>query len=264
MVVTLLKSEDKERSDPSSYRPICLLPIMGKVLEGIILLKLKKCCEGKISDRQFGFMPGRSTEDALHKFLEIQEGMKDKYILGIFLDISNAFNNLWWPAIMEASKRMMCTRPLVRILREYLKRRSVIFRTEGGSIERRVNKGCPQGSLLGPMLWNVVFQDLIEIYRSKGIEIVVFADDVVILISGNSRRLLEARGQEAMLIAENWCLQNKMELSVKKTEMMLCEGKLNANRPPLIKLSGRQVPLVEEFKYLGITFEYGVQGLKAG
>lgn len=88
--------------------------------------------------------------------------MDDKYILEIFLDISNAFNNLWWPAIIEASKKMKCSRPLVSILQNYLKKRTVVFRTEGGSIERDVNKGCPQGSLLGPLLWNLVFHDLME------------------------------------------------------------------------------------------------------
>lgn len=44
----------------------------------------------------------------------------------------------------------------------------------------------------------------------------------------------------------------------------MCKGKLSSNRPPLIKLSGRQVPFVEEFRYLGITFEHGTRGLKAG
>lgn len=62
----LLKSEDKDEKDPKSYRPICLLPVIGKLFEKL----LKSCLDdvlkvpGALSERQFGFRAGRSTENA--------------------------------------------------------------------------------------------------------------------------------------------------------------------------------------------------------
>ena len=44
-VVTLTKAADKDPSLPTSYRPICLLPFLGKILEGVILNRLKETCE---------------------------------------------------------------------------------------------------------------------------------------------------------------------------------------------------------------------------
>lgn len=122
-VVTLAKSEDKDKSDPTSYRPICLLPILGKVLEGVILRRIKSKCEPQILKSQYGFMVKKSTEDALHKFMEIQKSQEGKYGLGIFLDISNAFNNLWWPAIIKALKKMKCSRQIVKMIADYLRKR---------------------------------------------------------------------------------------------------------------------------------------------
>lgn len=92
----------------------------------------------------------------------------------------------------------------------------------------------------------------------------MFADDVVVIAYGNSRKQIEERGQVALRIAENWCIKHKMKLSEKKTQMMLCRGKLSLDRPPIIKLAERSVVMVSEFKYLGLTFQHGVEGLKAG
>lgn len=187
-----------------------------------------------------------------------------KYALCMFLDISNAFNNLWWPAIIDSLKRMRCSVQIVRIMGDYLNRRRIMFRTESGTIDREVNKGCPQGSILGPILWNIVFNELLAEYELLGIRIVAFADDLVIVIGGDSRRQLEERGQKALKMAEEWCIKFKMKLSQKKTEMMLAKGKLSISRPPRINLAGTQVGFVEEFKYLGLTIQHGVKGLKAG
>lgn len=63
-VVPLLKSPDKIRSDPASYRGISLLPVLGKVLERIMVERLQELTRGSMSDRQYGFRKGRSIEDA--------------------------------------------------------------------------------------------------------------------------------------------------------------------------------------------------------
>lgn len=221
-------------------------------MESLILQKLRPITEAVLSNSQYGFRPGRSTEDALHQFRNIQALEEGKYVMAIFLDISNAFNTLWWPAIIMAVKKIGVAKRVVDILKDYLSNRLVVFRTKSGSIERKVNQGCPQGSVLGPVLWNLVSDDLIKSLEALGFKLVAFADDVVIIISGNSRKELEEKGTMAINEADNWCSNCKMKLSKTKTVMMLLKGKLDVGRPPSIKLTGKQISLVEEFRYLGV------------
>lgn len=74
IVVTLLKARDKDKSIPSSYRPICLLHVLGKVLEGLILGRISAASEEKLSEYQYGFRRGCSTEDAIRRLQECIAG----------------------------------------------------------------------------------------------------------------------------------------------------------------------------------------------
>ena len=189
IVVTLIKTADKDPSLPASYRPNCLLPVMGKVLEGIILNRLRQKSEQDLSDEQYGIRKGRSTEDAICKLRVHLEESNGKYCLGMFLDISNAFNNLWWPDIIDSLKKLKYPADIIRLIQDYLRNRSLVFRTESGQVWRHMTKGCPQGSLLGPFMWNIVFDGLIKALKMEGFgKIVAYADDTVVLVEGNSRK----------------------------------------------------------------------------
>ena len=106
----LLKGEDKDRTDPKSYRPISLLPVIGKVLEKLMAGRLRALVnEHHISsDRQFGFRPGKSTEDALVELNRIVKETRSKYAVGLLFDITGAFDNVWWPSILQNLKKRDC------------------------------------------------------------------------------------------------------------------------------------------------------------
>lgn len=55
------------------------------------------------------------------------------------------------------------------------------------SSKRRVDKGCPQGLVLGPVLWNIVLEGLLRIELPEDFEVLAFADDTVLLAHGDSR-----------------------------------------------------------------------------
>lgn len=60
-LISWLKSPEKDKKDPGSYRPITLLPVMGKVFERVLVKRLEE--QTVISPTQFGFRPGLSTTD---------------------------------------------------------------------------------------------------------------------------------------------------------------------------------------------------------
>ncbi|KAK2574822.1 hypothetical protein KPH14_012975, partial [Odynerus spinipes] len=159
-----------------------------------------------------------------------------KYVVAVFVDIQGAFDNLWWPAIRN---------------------RVVLVRSESVKIEKNMEKGCPQGSVIGPNAWNwcldVLLNNLREVDESN-IEVNAYADDILFLIKGNSRKEIENLAEQVIRYVEDWCCAHKLKVSETKTVAMLVKGKLTG-RYPTIKMNGKSIKYADEIKYLGIMID---------
>lgn len=289
----LYKGGGKDRLDPQSYRPICLLPVLGKLLEKLVLNRLNRTVltESKLSDRQYGFRKGRSTEEALIDFRRIVDSCTERYVLGIFFDITGAFDNVLWSMILEGLRDRACPKNIYRLMESYFCNRSVSLSWGGGkSVSKKASRGCPQGSVLGPSCWNVVFDSLlIKLVDRVGKKIVAYADDLSAAIAGDSRSEIETKGQMVVDMIGDWCRSAGLQLSESKTSVMYVkyvpralksfgqlvnatkEGRIRrdkmsmrtrnkkhglskSTRKPVIKLNGNTIKYVEAFKLLGINF----------
>lgn len=79
---------------------------------------------------QFGFTPGKGTEDTLNELKTIikESRERDNDSGLVMLDIKGAFNNLWWPSIFKALKQMNCPNYLYQMVRSFLSERKVMYR----------------------------------------------------------------------------------------------------------------------------------------
>ena len=111
--LVLLRKGNKPLGDASSYRPICLLDTMGKLLEQMILQRLQghMVRENGLSENQFGFRKGRSTVDAIQAVVDVATkarrgtGTLKRFCAFISIDIRNAFNTARWNICIEAMVR---------------------------------------------------------------------------------------------------------------------------------------------------------------
>lgn len=174
-------------------RPICLLSEIGKTFERIIFTRLERFMHtnsiADLANGQYGFRKGRSTCDALIAVRKlIKEAMaNNNVVLAIGLDVANAFNSLPWRTISKALRWRKRFPPyLCRIVDAYLSNRCVEFPTISGGVCRRgVLAGVPQGSVLGPLLWNLAFDAVVKSQRLPGCEITCYADDTLILVTAS-------------------------------------------------------------------------------
>lgn len=122
----LLKGEDKDERDPKSYWPICLLSVIGKLYEKLIKARLEDTAlaADKNSSRQYGFTPGRSTEDAIVEMRRLISTNGDRYAVALLFDISGAFDNVWWPLVLQSLKEKDCPRNVFGVLQPELLRQS--------------------------------------------------------------------------------------------------------------------------------------------
>lgn len=253
----LLKSEEREKTDPKSYRPICLLSVLGKLLERLMVVKIMEWKGlGLYNEKQYGFVRKRSTTDAIGEVMKFVENVQGKYVAAILFDVEGAFDSLWWPALIMRLRRLGCPMNLYDLLLDYLNDREVLVRTSDQSYRVTVTKGCPQGSVLGPVLWNITYDILLEAIGEQGTcKCVAYADDLIILESGQSRRDLENRMQKVVDIVEETANSMGIRMSIKKTEAIILRGKFGSNRTPIVKLYGNNIRFVESCRYLGVHFE---------
>ena len=255
-MVVLSKGEDKNPQLLKSYRPICLLNTIAKVQERLLCSRLRdlRNLHGMVQN-QFGFRKGKSTEDAIIFGLESVENSNCKYVIGIFIDISGAFDNLWWPYLFSCLRRMDCPRNLYLSLLDYCRNRKVQIVDFENGIGKITSKGCPQGSILGPEFWDITLEPLLkELEQAECIKsAVAYADDLLILIEADSRRLLEQLSREALVVINNWCITAKMKIAANKTTYMFLKGSLK--RDPIIKICDENIGRSRHTKYLGVHLD---------
>ena len=102
-LVIIPKSKSCDPTMTSSYRPLTMLPTLGKVLEQCMTTRTKTVTEVKLSPTQYGFRKGRSCEDCIMAVTKNMEKMKkaSELMSMVALDIKGAFDHILWDHIIQ-------------------------------------------------------------------------------------------------------------------------------------------------------------------
>lgn len=219
--LVILRKGDKPLSEPSSYRPLCILDCSGKLFEKIIDNRLRAFLEENkcLDSRQFGFRKGRSTTDAVHTLRGIVEANNPKKKIGILtLDIKNAFNSAPWAAILEAMLDKNIPMYLRRIVGSYLESRTLLVTNEGETKTEKLSIGVPQGSVWGPTLRTILYDGLLKNRLPIGVSFLAFADDVTLVVVAENTIILGNLLTSAAEITRKWLANTGLKLAAHKSE----------------------------------------------
>lgn len=262
--LVLIPKPGKPLDNPTAYRPICLLDGCGKLLEKLVVAKLREHLVGEheISDNQYGFRRGRSTIDALERLKShVQAATSGHYIhhklVGMLtLDVRNAFNSAPWEAIVEAARSRSLPPGLLKILEDYLSNRAILASTPSDrtSFVHNMSCGVPQGSVLGPDLWNLLYDGLLRTRMPEGVNLLAFADDVAVLATHKVHFELEEKLEEAYRSIERWMTEHGLQLAAEKTEAIVLTNKRVRNEIS-VRCGGFTIESKPSIKYLGVQVD---------
>lgn len=209
-----------EISDMNNFRPISLISIFSKILEKIVALYLRDFLTSNniIDEYQFGFQENNSTSHPMiHMLNKIAEAInKKEYTIGIFCDLTKAFDMVPIRLLITKLNKIGVRGSASTWFYNYLSKRQQFVQIENEkSSLLEVESGVPQGSILGPILFLIFFNDLL---KSSSLFMLLFCDDTTILASGpNLNELVNKVNIELRKISQ-WFRSNGMALHPLKTK----------------------------------------------
>ncbi|KAK3545916.1 hypothetical protein QTP70_016712, partial [Hemibagrus guttatus] len=231
----------------SNYRGIKLMSHTMKVWERVVEARLRKVVE--ICEQQYGFMPRKSTTDAIFALRILMEKYRDgqRELHCVFVDLEKAYDRVPREELWYCMRKSGVAEKYVRVVQDMYERSRTVVRCAVGQTEEfNVEVGLHQGSALSPFLFAIVMDQLSEEVRQESPWTMMFADDIV--ICSESREQVEENLERWRFALE----RRGMKVSRSKTEYMCVNEREGSGT---VRLQGEEVKKVEEFKYLGSTVQ---------
>jgi len=256
-VIPLHKKQSK--TNPDNYRPISLLPCISKVFEKIIAEQLMEHLENHnlISNRQFGFRSSRSTADLLLLSKNWQDALDTSQdTLVIALDIAGAFDRVWHRGLLAKLQARGISSNLLRLFSDYLTGRTMQVVIGGQSSHKYpIQASVPQGSVLGPILWNIYIDDLLREHP----EISAYADDCTISTSylRKDHDTVAMDMNSKLQAIHDWGSQWQVSFAANKTQAMVVSRSPAASdvMKDKIVMNNTALPLEDFISILGVDID---------
>jgi hypothetical protein len=214
-----------------------------------------------LTNCQFGFRRKRSTELAATLFFDnIKSKVNEGKMVGtVFIDLSKAFDTISHSRLLKKLESYGVDGVELAWFNDYLFNRSQRVQYENMlSAEEKVFCGVPQGSIIGPLLFVLFYNDFPSCLKHS--QCIIYADDTVIYVPGMDVFIIESRLSADMERIMQWCTDNELILNLKKgkTEAMLfgtCKKLAMQPESLNVTFAHQNVQHTTSYKYLGIEVD---------
>ena len=206
---------------------------------------------------QFGFLKGKSTNDALVELTERIYGSlnKNEFNLNLYLDLKKAFDTVSHQILIKKLEYYGVRGLPLSLFESFLSERSQYVKIGKEISSLRQNTiGIPQGSNLGPVLFLIYVNDICG--STATVDPILFADDTTLINSNSDYDALITEMNSDLTSIKKWTLANRLTVNVQKTNAIVFSNKLKPdNTENRLLLSGEEVQFADAVKYLGVYID---------
>ena len=237
-----------------------MLPVLSKILERLVHSRVMTHLTqyNYLTAAQYGFRAMRSTEGALQDLCtSIYDIFEERqYCLGVFLDLSKAFDTLGREILFTKLTTYRLTgMELIWFKSYFRKREQYVFCNNKASSRRVVQYGIPQGSILGPLMFVIYMNDIT--YASRNLKYVLYADDTNVFMTSSNIKDLYNRMNSELISVKKWIRVNRLTLNIGKTIYVLFhrQQKTLPRVKLKIKMGSYNIDRVQGTKFLGVIID---------
>lgn len=242
----------------------------GEIFERVLVERIRKGLETKgpdLAEEQFGFRRGRSTNNALEEVKKIIDEIIERKGVAcmISVDVTNAFNTISWECIELGLKEYGICKGIRKVITGYFENRFIEYwNKDGDKKTRKLEVGVPQGSVVGPTLWNVAYDRVLRTAIPTGGRIICYADDTLILVGGKNRGEAIGRANLALECIVRKIKELGLKVAPEKSEAMIfykenrakTQGKENKEEDEEgIEMERTKIKIGRTIKYLGLYID---------